>query len=424
MLVDFTTSNFMSIKDEVCLSLVARPSADRNDTHIVAPKLPEPSSPIRLVRTTAIYGPNAGGKTNLLIALSTMQKIIKTSSQSLDELPIVSFQFDPKYRDQPSTFDATFILDGIRYQYGFSATATHIYDEWLFAWPHGRVQTWFERSGDEYNFGPRLTGSKNAWKTATRHNSLFLSTAVALNSDQLKPIADWFSNSLHVSVVGHWSESFTTGLCRADSSGDAITKRDIVDFLNSADFSIKDILVVDEEFSKDKLPEDIPVIVREEIAKGLKGKKLYRVYFVHHVGDDPPTELELHAESHGTQKVFALAGPWLDVLREGSTIVIDELEDSLHTSLVRHLINWFHSNKTNPKGAQLIFTTHNTSILNQEIFRRDQIWFCQRNSRFETELFPLTQFGPRKGFENLERSYLTGRYGAVPYLRDLEYALE
>ena len=420
MLVDFTVSNFMSIKEEVCLNLVARPSRDRDDTHAVTPAFPESSSPIRLVRTTGIYGPNAAGKTNLLLALSIMQKIIRASSQSLDKFPIVPFQFDSKYRKQPSTFEATFILDGVRYQYGFSATETLISEEWLHAWPHGRVQTWFQRSGDSIVFGPRLTGPKSAWKTATRPNSLFLSTAVALNSVQLKPIADWFSKSLHVAVPSIWSDNFTTSLCRADTSDGAITKGNILDFLNSADLSVKDISIVDEEFHTGQLPQDIPAVVRDEIARDFKGKQISRVFFVHEARDDQHVELALEVESHGTQKMYALAGPWLDVLRDGSTIVIDELEDSLHTNLVEHLISWFHSNQTNPRGAQLIFTTHNTSILNQDIFRRDQIWFCERNQHLETGLFPLTDFKPRKGFENLERSYLAGRYGAVPYFRDLE----
>ena len=420
MLVEFTTSNFMSIRNEVCLSLVARPSADRDDTHVFTPSLPELSSPIRLVRATAIYGPNAAGKTNLLLALSSMQEMIKSSARSRDELPVVPFQFDSSCRDRPSNFEATFVTGGIRYQYGFSATRTRILEEWLFAWPHGRIQTWFERSGDTYGFGPRLSGPKMAWKAATRPNSLFLSTAVALNSAQLKPIADWFLESLRIAVPGVWSDSFTTALCRKDPANGEIGKRDIIDFLKSVDFSIKDISVAEEEIPVERVAEDIPENFRDEIARELKGKKRPRVSLSHKVAGDQPTELDFHFESQGTQRIYALAGPWLDVLREGSTLVIDEIEDSLHTSLVRHLINWFLSNKTNPKGAQLIFTTHNTAILDQEIFRRDQIWFCERNRRLETNLFPLTRFKPRKGFENLERSYLAGRYGAVPYLQDFE----
>ena len=422
MLVEFTASNFMSIKEEVCLTLAARPSKDRDDTHTVTLTLPEPSIPFRLVRTTAIYGPNAAGKTNLLMALSAMQEIIRTSSQSLDKLPIAPFLFVPEYRTQPSTFEVTLILDGIRYQYGFSATATRVSEEWLFAWPHGRVQTWFRRTGDTYVFGPRLSGPKNAWKSSTRSNSLFLSTAVALNAVQLKPITDWFSNSLHIALMGTWSESFTATLCRADSADDAIAKSDILDFLNGADLSVKDISIVDEEFSVEKLPSDMPAVVRDEIVKDFRRKRLSRVIFAHDAGDNRQAELDLRVESQGTRKLFELAGPWLDVLRDGSTIVIDELEASLHTSLVKHLLSWFHNNRTNRKGAQLIFTTHNTSVLTQDIFRRDQIWFCQRNRHLESELFPLTDFKPRKGLENLERSYLAGRYGAIPYFHDLEQA--
>ena len=420
MLVDFTTSNFMSIKDEACLSLVARPSADRDDTHVVVPKLPEPSSPIRLLRTAAIYGPNAAGKTNLLMAMSAMQAMIKNSSQSMDELPVVPFEFDPACRERPSVFDVTFILEGVRYQYGFSATKSRVFGEWLFAWPRGRPQAWFERVMDNFDYGPNLPGPKRTWEAATRPDSLFLSTAVALNSKHLKPVSDWFSESLHVAAAGAWSDSFTTSLCRSGSKNDRITKNDILDFLNSADLSVKDIMVVDVEFPAEELPKALPASVREQIEKDVKGKKFPQVFFLHDVGDGDPIELDLGVESHGTQRLFALAGPWLDVLGKGATIVFDELEDSLHANLVKHLINSFHSTSINPNGAQLIFTTHNTSILNQETFRRDQVWFCERNRRFETELFPLTRFHPRKGFENLERSYLAGRYGAVPFFRDVE----
>ncbi len=335
-------------------------------------------------------------------------------------LPAVPFEFDPVCRERPSVFDVTIILEGVRYQYGFSATKSRVFSEWLFAWPHGRPQTWFERTKDTFNFGSNLSGPKKTWEAATRPDSLFLSTAVALNAKQLKPISDWFSKSLHVVPPGAWSNSFTTSLCRSDPENDGVTKENILNFLNSADLSIKDIAVIDVEFPTEELPRELPASVREEIEKETKGRKFPRVFFLHGVGDDTPTELDIHVESHGTQRLYALAGPWLDVLKKGSTLVLDELEDSLHTNLVKHLINSFHSMTKNPNGAQLIFATHNTSILTQKIFRRDQVWFCERNTRFETKLFPLTKFHPRKGYENLERSYLAGRYGAVPFLRDLK----
>ena len=414
MLIEFTTSNFMSIKNDICLSLVADSSNDREDTHISVSIAAEKAHQIRLVHSAAIYGPNASGKTNLLLALSAMKDIVKNSFQSMNKLPVVPFAFDQQYQNQPSVFEVIFIKDGVRYQYGFSVTSSRVCKEWLFAWPRGRLQMWFERDYQSFSFGPRLQGPKVTWKSSTRPGSLFLSTAVALNCTQLKPVFDWFSESLHVFTSESWSGSFTTSLCRSDSESKLLKKTHVIDFLTGADFSIRDISVVDEEFSSESLPDDLPEEVRQEIVKDLAGKKISRIFFSHDTGKDKSAEIEMGAESLGTQKIFRLAGPWLDILNEGSTIAIDEIDTSLHTNLVKHLVKFFHNNDTNPRGAQLIFSTHNTSILNQEIFRRDQIWFCERNNQLETGLIPLTQFKPRKGFENLERSYLLGRYGAVP----------
>jgi AAA15 family ATPase/GTPase len=134
-------------------------------------------------------------------------------------------------------------------------------------------------------------------------------------------------------------------------------------------------------------------------------------------------DLDLRDESDGTQKMFAFAAPWLETLERGRVLVVDELHDNLHPALVQFLVTLFHSPATNPRGAQLVFTTHETSILNQDILRRDQIWFCERDERQATRLYPLTDFSPRKGLENLERAYLSGRYGALPYLKTLPASL-
>ncbi len=127
----------------------------------------------------------------------------------------------------------------------------------------------------------------------------------------------------------------------------------------------------------------------------------------------------LGEESTGTQKLFSFAALWLSVLAKGTILVVDELHDNLHPKLVKYLVTLFHNKKTNPKNAQLIFTTHETSILNQEVFRRDQIWFCEKDNQQGTQLIPLTDFKPRKGREDLETSYLSGRYGAVPYIKEI-----
>ena len=423
MLVEFCTKNFMSIKDEARLSLVARPSGDRRATHLVTPRHHR-GVPVPLVRSAAVYGPNAAGKTNLLLALSAMQATVMSSFQMTNRLPMVPFAFDPALESEPSILEVVFVLDGIRYQYGFSATSSVVIDEWLFAWPRGRVQTWFERSGEQFEFGQKLLGPKHIWKKSTRPDALFLSTAVALNSKQLKPVFDWFRKSLHIVPIGEWINAFTTERCRRDSRTDGINKEHIVDFLKKSDLSISDIRVRDKEVTTEEMSDEFSHILSEKIKENLVGKKIPEVAFVHNVGENAEFELNIGVESRGTQRIFALAGPWLDVLREGSTLVVDELEQSLHPTLVRFLVGCFHNPMLNERGAQLIFTTHNTSILDQNVFRRDQIWFCERNDAQETQLFPLTQFHPRKKHENLERSYLAGRYGALPYVRSASSLVE
>lgn len=154
--------------------------------------------------------------------------------------------------------------------------------------------------------------------------------------------------------------------------------------------------------------------LKDLITKARSDRTSADLFLRHEVDADSSSELELEEESDGTQKVFALAGPWLDTLHNGYVIVMDALPDNLHSALVKYLVNLFHDPNENKNGAQLIFSTHDTSILNQDIFRRDQIWFCARNRRQETRLFPLTDFRPRRDREDLERFYLGGRYGAVP----------
>ena len=345
-----------------------------------------------------------------------MQKTVVSSPRGRDALLMDPFAGDPECLTMPSTFEVMFFSGGVRYQYGFSATSEKITGEWLFAWPRGRVQVLFERDDDEFVFGQKLTGPKKVWKDATRPDALLLSTAAALNSEQFKPVFDWFRETLKVTETGSWNSWYTIEQCRGGSPGELIDKSDIVDFLKKADLSIKDIRIEEEEIATDMIRENVPVEHKRDIGRSLAGKRQSKVVLVHDTGNENGFELDYRAESNGTQKLFRLAGPWLNVLRRGSIVVVDELEIFLHASIIKFLIDCFHNPSVNKFGAQLIFATHNTSILNQDTFRRDQIWFCERNKGQETRLYPLTEFHPRKKFENLERSYLTGRYGAIPYL--------
>ncbi|MDE2809375.1 MAG: ATP-binding protein [Gemmatimonadota bacterium] len=411
MLIEFSVTNFRSIKEEVCLSLVASRDKKHGDSNVVEPKLAENGRPIWLLRSAAIYGANASGKTNLLRGLKTMQDIVLHSSDRLDELPVTPFRFDPECHTLPTSFEVVCVADGVRYQYGFSATPHEVTDEWLYAWPSGRMQVWFERSRSEtsgepsWKFGRKLAGDREVWRRATRPQALFLSTAVSLNSTQLLPLFNWFRDRLHVASLGGWGPTFSLEYCNKNQT-------DIVDFLTAADLAVTDIRIVEEDFSPEMFPE------LKDLDEKFPGEKtIVDVFLRHQPKGGKSAELEMAEESHGTQKMFALAGPWLDSLDKGNVIVFDELHDNLHPALVRFLINHFHDPEANPYGAQLVFATHDTSILDRDMFRPDQIWFCERNEHLETRLFPLSDFRLRRGVEDLEKAYLAGRFGALPYIR-------
>ena len=194
-------------------------------------------------------------------------------------------------------------------------------------------------------------------------------------------------------------------------------KAGVVEFLAAADLAVAGMRIVEKDFSPDMLPADMPKELKEHVAKELTRKKTVDIFLEHKPIGGRPAELDIDEESDGTQKMFALAGPWLHSLAEGNVIVFDELHDNLHPELVRFLVNRFHDPEANPHGAQLVFSTHDTSILDQGLLRSDQIWFCERNERLETSLFPLSDFRLRRGFDNLEKAYLAGRFGALPYIR-------
>ena len=419
MLIEFSVTNFRSIKEEACLSLVASRDKKHGDSNVVEPKLAEDARPIWLLRSAAIYGANAAGKTNLLRGLKTMRDIVLHSSDRLDELPVTPFQFDSECRNLPTSFEVICIADGdVRYQYGFSATPHEVTDEWLYVWPSGRMQVWFERSRSEtsgepsWKFGRKLTGDREVWRRATRPQALFLSTAISLNSTQLQPLYDWFRERLHVASVGGWTHNFSLEYCRENDQAS------VVNFLAAADLAVTDIRIVEKDFSPEMLPKDMPTKLKKDIIEKLAGKKTVEdVFLRHQPTDGKSAELDMKEESHGTQKMFALAGPWLDSLDKGNVIVFDELHDNLHPALVRFLINRFHDPEANPYGAQLIFSTHDTSILDRDVFRPDQIWFCERNEHLETRLFPLSDFRLRRSVEDLEKAYLAGRFGALPYIQ-------
>jgi len=419
MLIEFSTANFRSLRDRQTLSLTKAKGDELVESNTFTTVA---ANKFELLRSAAIYGPNASGKSNSLLALQTMKEIILESATNLqrgDKLPVTPFRLSKATRHAPSEFEVIFIVDKVRYQYGFSATEDRIHEEWLLAYPKGQPQRWLGRVWDEqkqgydWKLGNNLTGEKQLWQKSTRDNALFLSTAVQLNSERLQPVYDWFNDTLRMTNISGWSPGFSASLCEKSE------KTQVMDFLRAADLNIEDIVVETEPFDIKALPDDMPTHVKKMFADELKDKKLVDIKTVHKSEEGDKVTFDFEDESDGTRKLFAFAGPWIDTLANGYVLIIDELHDNLHPRLVQFLVRLFHNSETNPNNAQLVFTTHETSILNQDEFRRDQVWFCEKGEDQATTLYPLTDFSPRKGRENLELAYLSGRYGALPYIRPL-----
>lgn len=414
MLIEFSVTNFRSIKDTQVLSMVASSSKERWEANTFAPH--SPSTP-RLLHSAMILGPNASGKSNLVKALYFMADLVEHSAsgkQRGDRLNLQPFRLKAETTQAPSEFEIVFEQSSVRYQYGFAATAEGIREEWLIAFPEGRSQRWFARTVDpagehtEWYFGPAFKGPKKTLSEATRPNALFLSTAVQLNNQQLQPVFDWFVDRLRAVPAGrdfpttHF-DSYTATRCRKDTD-----RKRVLEFLKAADLGIEGLSVEVAKWTAEDLPEGFP----DDLAKQLVGKERLEIHSQHHDLDTGESvDFDFGDESDGTRNLFSWAGPWLDVLDRGLVLVIDELDTSLHPILVRFLVNLFHNAETNPYGAQLICTTHDVTQLEGEL-RRDQVWFVEKRDQ-QTRLYPLSDFRPRKE-EAVGRGYLRGRYGALP----------
>jgi uncharacterized protein len=417
MLIQFSVKNYRSIKDEQTLSLVAGSYSELLNENTFEPGALKTN---RLLHSAAIYGPNAAGKSNLLMALRTMETIVLRSTNQGDALPVVSFLLDEATENAPSEFEIQFVAESVRYQYGFSASCEKIIEEWLIAYPKGHAQRWFsrawvnEKKSYDWEMGSKLSGNKQDWQEATRDNALFLSTANLLNSKQLASVYAWFKYNLHMTGMAGWPDEFTASLCQQ-----ALQRNRVMEFLHAADLDIQAISVEAQKMTTKHLPDGMPEKLKSAILDDMKDRDVFDIKTSHKTAQGKTVRFDLDEESDGTQKLFAFAGPWLDTLKNGYVMCVDELHNSLHPNLVEFLVKLFHNPETNPNNAQLIFTTHDTSILNQKVLRRDQIWFCEKDDMQATKLYPLSDYSPKKDRENLEAAYLSGRYGALPYLRPI-----
>ena len=410
MLVSLNIKNYRSAKNEIELSLVAakRKEVEKNfvfNTNYEA-----------LLDAAVVYGPNASGKTTVIQAMSVTKELIKRSfkdQNALEEL-IKPFLFDEKTKDEPSEFDIIFIVDGVRYQYGFTATKKIIYSEWLYSFPKGRIQTLFTRDfnykTDEYsyNFGRNYRGEKSSAKFLTPKNSLFLSVVSRTkNHESAIPVLQWF-NQLNVIGINGVNDLLTA----LGISDKKLDKLEVTNFLKNADINVADLDVREIKFNTTKIPANTPQLIKESMVEAFKDLETFEVDIVHMVKNKNYV-LPIEEESSGTRRMFGYAGVIIKTLKEGGVLFIDELNNHLHPLMVEYILKKFNSPIDNPKQAQIVFSTHDVTILN--LLRRDQVWFCDRDEELSTNLTSLLEYKARDG-DNFERSYLSGRYGAIPIL--------
>ncbi|MBF0414544.1 MAG: ATP-binding protein [Magnetococcales bacterium] len=421
MLIEFSVANYLSFCERQTLSMVASGSYRELPHNLITSGI---SGLPNLLVSSLIYGPNASGKSNLINAAMFMWDFILNSAkgQAGDRIDVHPFLLNSRNAEEPCLFEMIFVVEETRYQYGFGVTSERVNHEWLLAYPKGRPQRWFERyydpeSGQEtWNLHKKfLPGNREIWKDATRANALFLSTAIQLNSAPLRPVFDWFDKRLRIfRPHNEISREFTATLCK-DPQG----RMEVMKFLNQADLDIEGIHLETRSLG-DLGMDDLPDGVRAALKREMATQMVTEIRLERSTADTGnPVLLPWESESKGTQKFFALAWPLINMLRQGHVLFLDEMDANLHHNLVRFLFGLLHDPQVNRTQAQLVSTTHDTALLDNDVFRRDQFWMIEKTGDRCSELYPISDFDPVRG-DPLNRRYLEGRFGALPILKRFE----
>jgi len=417
MLIEFSVENFMSIKDKVTLSMLAGKDNENSENVCLDGKE-------RILKSVAIYGANASGKSNIFKAMTAAIMLIrKSSGRQINEIlfEVIPFKFNEKTKKAPSKFEFIFSTNGTRYVYGFSADTRRIYDEYLYQYLSAKPSMIFERKNtNEYRFTQTEEKELNDIKNKNTENKLLLATATTWNYERTREAYMWFANS--IDTFGDYEELPNAALDRFENDEDGTLKKFTIHLLREAEINISDYKIKKEIVNKDNLVAYLGEPILQNILKNNRNINAVSrsVFTAHKIQDEAGSELEyflnIQEESLGTQNLFFLSPILKETFEKGTTMVIDEIDKSLHPMLVRYIVELFHNPEVNINNAQLIFNTHDTNLLSLEIFRRDQIYFVEKDySNGVTDVYSLDEFSVRKQ-ENIQKGYLQGRYGSIPCL--------
>lgn len=405
MLIQFNFSNFKSYRDDTSLDMTATSIKEHPYNVITTPQ------DEKYIKVAAIYGANASGKTSVIDAFDFMRYFVLDSFKregQAKNIPIKRFAFDKASKTGKSEFEVFFIDDNKEYQYGFTLDNKKVHEEWLYKRDFrgkDKYITLFERKNEKIQCSENLKNA-NALVNMVEESSLFLSFISNAKIREAKIVYDWF---LHTEVMDFGNvimESLVSRLLPVDNLKDEKYLCEFERFLKAIDIGIDGIRI-----------ERIKNTTDEE------GELKYKVYSKHMTTDGNSfVEIPFSEESSGTQKLFGLYSFLSECIRKGRTLFVDELDAKLHPLLLRYIINMFHNPEINQNNSQLIYTTHDIYTLTKETFRRDQIWFSEKDSTGVSNLYSLAEYKlDDKKVRNdatYNKDYLAGRYGAVPLLKE------
>ncbi len=402
MLLEFKCSNHRSIKEEVRFSMIA--GSDNTSEELL-----KEFGNIRVLRSAIIYGANGSGKSNFISALSFMQGLVSNSINHQPGQGVFQASHKLSAEKTPSEYSIQFVRNDIRYAYGFSVKENLIQDEYLYFFPNGRQVKIFERDGMMIKPGDRYKGVFDVSLGIVKENRLFLSCAA--NYSNVKEVEEaflFFNTDIVVynPEINNWTE-YSIELMQSNKA----IKQIFVDILRALGTGIKDVKVKLEKIKFGELTQELQI---PDVLKGLIGGQEGNRIEAKVIYDQFEVDL-MAEESAGVKRLFQMVCPILDILKEGKILICDELETSLHESVIFEIVKLFQHYEKD-KFAQLLFSTHDTSLLDTDLFRRDQVWFTQLNMERATDLYSLVEIKNVRKSENLEKGYVSGKYGAIPML--------
>lgn len=418
----FSVENYKSIAERK--SIVFTPTAIKDNPINNIAALADDT---KYLKTCGIYGANSSGKSNLITAIARMKNMVRSSIKMNDDdkLPYSPFLLDETSNTSPTVFELEFFNDDKHYRYGFSYTEKNIHEEWLIEIHKKKEKTYFLRTIEGIGVNEELFPEGKDLEEKTNKNRLFLSLVGQLGGNLSNSLLSFFKEKLNV-ISGLDTDNYDT-FSRRLIFEKLPGYDEVKQFFINMQLGFLDMSVKAQEFNVSRIPADMPEKLKKTLIENLSGKKELKAYTKHGVYNNSGEQIGSRSfdldemESAGTQKLFEMSGPIFDTIVKGKVLVIDELDAKMHPLLSRELVSLFNGVESNPEGAQLVFSTHDTNLLSSGLLRRDQIWFTEKDTRERTDIYNMMQIvlpdGTKpRGDGNIERNYIQGRYGAIPYI--------